>query len=78
MDAFADFETPAQRNCTFGQMAAGHVGYFRDTLSWAAVETSPHTYDFSRYDADYYLILLKSKILLQTPSTSNSENVSHI
>lgn len=51
MDAFADFETPAQRNCTFGQMAADHIGYFRETLSWAAVQPLPGVYDFSRYDA---------------------------
>jgi len=51
MDGLVDTDSPQLRDCTFGRMAANHIGYFRETISWAAVESVPHQYDFSVYDA---------------------------
>lgn len=38
------------RDCTFGLMAADHIGYVRFELAWAGVEPDPRKWDFSGYD----------------------------
>ncbi len=38
------------RDCSFGQMAADHVGYFRGGLSWSSVAYAPNKYSFVSVD----------------------------
>ncbi len=40
----------ADLECTTGRIAAGHLGYVRDELSWASVEVSPGQYYWTDYD----------------------------
>jgi hypothetical protein len=49
-DPFVQAGTQHYQECSFGRMAAAHVGFFRSGLSWAAIEVVPNQYDFSVYD----------------------------
>jgi hypothetical protein len=40
----------ANRDCILGLQAKAGAGVVRITFNWAAIETSPGVYDFSRYD----------------------------
>jgi hypothetical protein len=40
----------ADRDCVLGLQAKAGAGVVRITFNWAAIETSPGVYDFSRYD----------------------------
>lgn len=42
--------TPQYQACSFGRMAADHIGVFRAVLEWAVVEQVPNHYDFASYD----------------------------
>lgn len=49
-DPYVEIGTPHYRDCSFGRMAADHIGFFRGALSWGAVEAVPHRYDFGVSD----------------------------
>jgi polysaccharide biosynthesis protein PslG len=38
------------RDCSFGLMAAEHIGYFRGGLSWISVAYAPQKYSFAYFD----------------------------
>ena len=39
------------RNCSFGRMAAGHIGLFRAGMPWIAAEPSPNVWSWTVQDA---------------------------
>ena len=49
-DYYLQLDATGLRNCSFGQMAASHIGVFRIFISWGFVERTPRHYDFSLYD----------------------------
>jgi hypothetical protein len=49
-DGYVEADGSQYRNCTFGYMAANHIGYFRGAISWLGVEYSPGHYNFAPYD----------------------------
>jgi hypothetical protein len=49
-DPYVEAGTPPFRNCSFGLMAAGHIGVFRGGLSWAQTEYPAGHYAFGTFD----------------------------
>jgi hypothetical protein len=49
-DALVVVQSPRLRNCSFGLMAAHHLGYYRFQLNWGVVEFMPGFYNFVPYD----------------------------
>jgi hypothetical protein len=50
-DPFVQIGTTQFQNCSFGLMAADHIGAFRGGISWAGTEWYPGMYNFAPYDA---------------------------
>ena len=49
-DAGVAFSDSGLRGCSFGRMAADHIGYFRFLLGWPQVESVRGRYSFEFYD----------------------------
>ncbi len=50
-DPYVENDQGSFRNCSFGLMAAAHVGLFRGGLSWAQTEYPAGHYSFAGFDA---------------------------
>ena len=75
-DSFVELASLHSRDCSFGLMAANHLGYYRAVLNWSGVELRPGRYDFTFYDrlvaqlAQHHMRLLP--VLLGPPAWESS------
>jgi hypothetical protein len=71
-DGFVSVAASKFRGCSFGRMAADHIGYFRTGVEWQSIEWAPSRYDFAFVDqlvgqlAQHHLAILP--VVFGTPA----------